>query len=111
MELAARMPADPQVGWREQKSLLRRLAYRYVPRELLDRPKQGFAVPLARWFRGPLRVPLEAALADRASPTWRLFDRAEAERRLAHHLSGRLDASTALWRLLFFHAWAERQAR
>jgi asparagine synthase (glutamine-hydrolysing) len=109
VELAARMPADRQVSWRQQKILLRRLAERYVPRPLLDRPKQGFAVPLARWFRGPLLPSMRAALADRTSPTWRLFDRAETERRLTHHLAGRLDASTALWRLLFFHAWAARQ--
>ncbi len=108
IELAGRMPAHRQVGVREQKRLLRRLAYRYVPRELLDRPKQGFSVPLGRWFRGPLRPLLETALADRASTTWRLFDRAEAQRRFAHHLAGRLDASTALWRLLVFHAWAQR---
>jgi asparagine synthase (glutamine-hydrolysing) len=111
MELAAKMPADAQVGPGEQKRLLRRLADRYVPRELLDRPKQGFAVPLARWFRGPLAAAMQTALADRASATWRFFDRAEAARRFAHHTAGRLDASTALWRLLFFHAWAEREER
>ena len=106
--VAARMSADRQVRRREQKILLRRLAYRYVPRELLDRPKQGFDVPLGRWFRGPLAPMARRAIADDRSPMWDLFERREAARRLDDHLAGRSDSQKVLWRLLFFYLWAER---
>jgi len=108
MELAARAPASLQITGREQKILLRRLAFRHVPRELLDRPKQGFAVPLGRWFRGELAPTFREALADTGSPAWRYLDRAAAARRFEAHLSGKASCETALWRLLFFHAWARR---
>jgi asparagine synthase (glutamine-hydrolysing) len=107
-ELAARMPARRQVGLRDQKLLLRRLAYRHLPRELLERPKQGFAVPLDRWFRGELAPRVEEALADRRAAVWRWLDRERVERRFAHHRAGRVDAGPALWRVLVLHAWTER---
>ncbi len=108
--LAGRMPAARQRQGFRQKLLLRELAYRHVPRALLERPKQGFAVPLRRWFRRELAPAFRAALADEASLTWSFYDRAEAARRFECHLAGRANAETALWRLLFFHAWAERKA-
>jgi len=108
MAVATRMPAERQVGRRNQKILLRRLASRYVPREVLDRPKQGFTPPLRSWLRGPLAPLAEEAVADAASPAWDFLDRGEARRRLWAHRSGRVDASTALWRVLVFYRWAER---
>jgi asparagine synthase (glutamine-hydrolysing) len=110
VELALRMPAARQLNRSRQKLLLRKLAERYVPRALVDRPKQGFAVPLGRWLRGPLAPLLRAALGDRASLAWRFYDRAEAERRFAEHLGGRVNHEKSLWRLLVFHAWAAREA-
>ncbi|MBZ0113790.1 MAG: asparagine synthase C-terminal domain-containing protein, partial [Thermoanaerobaculia bacterium] len=79
--------------------------------ELLNRPKQGFAVPLEHWFRHELRGKMMATLADTSSPIWEYYERNEAKRRFAHHLAGRLDASAALWRILFAHAWAETNLR
>ena len=74
---------------------------------LLDRPKQGFAVPLGRWLRNELAPLVERAITDDASATWRFFDRSEAERRLREHREGAAQHEKALWRLLVFHAWAE----
>ncbi len=110
IELAGRVPVGWQLAGRRQKLLLRELAYRHVPKALLDRPKQGFAVPLRRWFRGELRPWMERALADTTSLTWTYFRRDVAGRRFASHLAGRANAETALWRLLFFYAWAEEGA-
>ena len=107
LRLALRMAPERQLSGRRQKLLLRKLAYRYVPAPLLDRPKQGFAVPLGRWLRNELAPLVERAVADAASATWRFFDRAEAERRLREHREGAAQHEKALWRLLVFHAWAE----
>ncbi len=108
--LAGRMPAARQRKGMRQKLLLRELAYRHVPRALLERPKQGFAVPLRRWFRREMAPAFRAALADEASLTWRLYDRVEAARRFECHVAGRANAETALWRLLFFHQWSQGKA-
>jgi asparagine synthase (glutamine-hydrolysing) len=106
-ELATRMPARRQVTLCDQKLLLRRLAYRHLPRALLERPKQGFAVPLDRWFRHELAPRMTEALADRAAAAWRWLDRAAVERRFSDHRAGRVDGGAALWRVLVLHAWME----
>jgi asparagine synthase (glutamine-hydrolysing) len=108
LEVAAEAPMAAQMSWRRGKTLLRKLACRHLPAALVDRPKQGFAVPLGRWLRGPLAPLVENALDDAASPTWSFFRRDEARRRFDLHRAGRADAEKVLWRLLFFHAWAER---
>ena len=107
LRLAMRMAPERQLNGRRQKRLLRKLAYRYVPQALLDRPKQGFAVPLGRWLCHELAPLVERAVNDAPSLTWRFFDRAEAARRFAEHRQGRAGHEKALWRLLVFHAWAE----
>jgi len=104
--LAERLPAAEQMRGRRQKLLLRRLAYRHVPRRLLERPKQGFSVPLARWFRHELAPLVETLLAERDAPVWSWLDREAVERRFAHHRRGRLDAATALWRVLILDRWS-----
>ena len=104
-DLAGRLSPEAQIGRRTTKRLLRELAYRHVSRELLERPKQGFAVPLARWFRRELAPRLEALVAAESHPAWRFLDREEVGARFAAHRSGRLDASAALWRALVFGEW------
>ncbi len=109
--VAARISPAAQLGRGEQKLLLRQLAYRYVPRAMLERPKQGFSVPLVRWFRNELEPEIRRAIDDESSPMWQFFDRKEARRRLDGHLAGRANAEHVLWRLLFFSAWCERHLR
>ncbi|MFN7962738.1 MAG: asparagine synthase (glutamine-hydrolyzing) [Thermoanaerobaculia bacterium] len=106
-ELAARAPGRLQMRAGEQKVLLRRLAYRYVPQRLIDRPKMGFGVPISRWLRRELAPSLEAVLGDERHPAWRYLDRKVAGRYFEVHRSGRGDCQYPLWRLLFFARWAE----
>jgi asparagine synthase (glutamine-hydrolysing) len=106
--LAAGLAGWQQIDGREQKRLLRQLAYRHVPRALLDRPKMGFGVPLSRWLRGELRPRLEALLANERHPAWAFYDRPTARRYFEVHCAGRGDLQYPLWRLLFFATWAER---
>jgi asparagine synthase (glutamine-hydrolysing) len=106
VELAVRIPPSLQMGFRVQKLLLRRLAYKYVPRELVDRPKRGFGAPLGAWFRNELRPLFQEVLDDTTSPMWEYFDPATARRRFDDHLARRSDSGQTLWRLLFFHRWS-----
>ena len=117
--LEARVPyLDPRViefAWRLPLAIkrrhgigkwpLREMLYRYVPRELVDRPKAGFAVPIDSWLRGPLRDWAESLLSVSALRQSGVFDD-EAVRGLWHrHLSGVEDAQYALWNVLMFQAW------
>ena len=78
----------------------------HLPREVLYRPKMGFAVPLARWFRGPLRQRVRDALLGDGSPRPGIFEpRVPRSSSSTHHESGVRDYSAPLWTLLMFDAF------
>ena len=108
-ELAARIPLHMKVRGGRGKHILRELLYREVPRELFDRPKVGFAIPVGEWIKGPLRPWAEELLdASRmAGEGW--FDPAIVQRRWRDHLSGRRDSTPALWAVLMFQSWLREQ--
>ena len=89
------------------KDLLKQLLYRYVPPELVDRPKAGFAIPLGAWLRGPLRDWAEELLAPAALDASGLFDTAVIRARWQRHLEGKEEATQPLWSILMFLAWRE----
>jgi asparagine synthase (glutamine-hydrolysing) len=105
VEWAARLPARFKVRGGEGKTLLKRLARRLLPREVVDRPKVGFTVPLAPWFRGPLRELLADTLLSRTALARGYFDEAVLSGYLADHLAGRRDRSRELWTLLTLELW------
>jgi asparagine synthase (glutamine-hydrolysing) len=79
-----------------------------LPQDVLYRPKMGFAVPLAKWFRGPLRARVrDALLGDRLADTG-YFNRAYVSELIEHHQSGRRDYSAPLWTLLMFDAFLRK---
>ncbi len=111
VELAARIPLKMKLTGFNGKKILKQLAYRYIPREILDRPKMGFGVPLGAWFKGELATVLREMLADAGSLMWDYYDRSAVNQRIQDHLSHRVDASFGLWRLLFFYYWCESHLR
>lgn len=82
------------------KYLLRQLAYRYVPRAILARPKKGFGVPIDHWLRGPLRLWAEELLNDRALFTEVPLNQRRALELFAIHRSGARNVSALLWAVL-----------
>jgi asparagine synthase (glutamine-hydrolysing) len=79
-----------------------------LPKAVLYRPKMGFAVPLARWFRGPLATRVtESLLGERLAATG-FFNRPYLEHLISAHRSGRRDYSASLWALLMFEASIRR---
>jgi len=105
VDFAASLPAGLKIRDGVRKYLLKQLAYRLVPRQLLDRPKQGFGVPIGHWFRGSLREAFGDILA---SPTARqrgYFDYRFVDRILTEHLNGKRDHALRLWQLLVFEQW------
>jgi asparagine synthase (glutamine-hydrolysing) len=87
------------------KWVLRRVLDRYVPRELIDRPKTGFSIPLGEWLRGPLREWAETLLAPSQLRAQGYLDATKVERTWQQHLSGNYDRSPYLWNVLMFQAW------
>ena len=104
-EVAARIPVSMKVRGGKGKHILRQLLYRNAPRELFERPKAGFAVPLAEWLRGPLRPWAEALIEPDRVRSQGYFDAAAVQQKWQQHLRGDRDESQALWSMLMFQAW------
>ena len=94
----------------EGKILLKRAFSRLVPPKVLDRPKQGFSVPLARWFRGAMGLHLEQKLSSKAGlASSDYLNSGSIARLIADHQSGRLDNSRTLWLIWMFEIFMEAQ--
>jgi asparagine synthase (glutamine-hydrolysing) len=104
-ELAWRLPFDAKVRGSVTKWVLREIVYRHVPRELVDRPKSGFAVPLADWIRGPLRQ-WARELTNPARLTREGFFDAGVVNRLHDRVeAGQAHRAHQLWVVLMFQSW------
>jgi asparagine synthase (glutamine-hydrolysing) len=104
VDFALQIPGSGRVTASEGKRLFRLAIKGIVPDSVLSRPKQGFAVPLDRWFRGPLRHRIDALR--NPSPELREYADACATRRLvSEHAVGRRDHSAMLWRLMVLDCW------
>jgi asparagine synthase (glutamine-hydrolysing) len=105
VEWLASLPSSLKVRGQEGKYLLKKTMEPYLPSELMYRPKQGFAVPLARWFRGPLRQRVtDAVLGPRLAATG-VFNPRYLKELVDGHLAGTRDYSSPLWTLLMFDAF------
>jgi len=109
-ELVARIPLDLKVRGGRGKHILRKLLYSLVPRELVERPKTGFGIPVGEWIKGPLRPWAEDLLDAGAMRAEGWFKPEVVQRRWADHLSGRRDSTPALWSVLMFQSWLRDQA-
>jgi asparagine synthase (glutamine-hydrolysing) len=108
VEWLATLPPSLKVRGQEGKFLLKKAMEPHLPREVLYRPKMGFAVPLARWFRGPLRQRVRDALLGERLAATGYFERRYLEQLVDHHESGRRDYSSSLWTLLMFDAFLRK---
>jgi asparagine synthase (glutamine-hydrolysing) len=104
-QVAARMPARMKLDGGVGKLVVRKLLYGMAPRQLFERPKAGFDVPVGEWIKGPLRPWAEALLDERRIDQEGFFDAGIVGRRWRDHLNGRQDSTAAIWSILMFQAW------
>jgi len=108
VELAWSLPLDMKIRNGQGKWLLRQLLYKYVPQSMMERPKQGFGLPLDEWLRGPLRTWAAALLDERRLRREGYFHPEPILKAWAEHLGGK-NRQFKLWGVLMFQAWLENQ--
>lgn len=109
VELAWQLPLHMKIRDGVGKWVLREVLYRHVPREMIERPKKGFSVPLGQWLRGPLRDWAEALLNKQRLEQEGYFNSVVVRRVWTDHLQGKRDYARKLWGILMFQAWLEKQ--
>lgn len=107
VEFAWSLPAHMKLRDGQGKWLLRRLVDRHVPAAMMERPKQGFGIPLDQWLRGPLRDWAEALLADDRLRAEGYLDPGSVRAAWRRHVAGEADLGMPLWSVLMFQSWLE----
>ncbi len=100
VEFAARLPEKMRVRGSTGKYLLKKCMERYLPHDILYRPKQGFVTPIASWLRGPLNGEARAIASSSVLGQSGWFDPRALSELAEEHISGRSDNSRVLWQLL-----------
>ena len=108
-DFAWSLPMSMKIRGRSGKHLLRRVLARYVPPAQFERPKQGFAVPIADWLRGELREWGESLLSEDRLRADGLLNVAAVRKAWSEHQSGRRNWDTRLWTLLMLQEWLSEQ--
>ncbi len=108
-EFAWRLPLTMKMRNGEGKWLLRQVLYKYVPQEMMNRPKAGFGVPIDVWLRGPLREWAEELLEETRLKREGFFNPLPIREKWEEHLSEKRNWYYYLWDVLMFQAWLEKE--
>lgn len=108
IEFSASLPLEFKIRDGVSKWVLREVLYKYVPRDLIERPKMGFGVPLADWLRGPLRDWAESLLDEKRFQQEGFFNAGFVRSKWLEHLSRKNNWHHQLWNVLMFQAWLEK---
>lgn len=110
VEWMSSLPPDLKLRGREGKYALKKAMEPYLPNDILYRPKMGFSIPLARWFRGPLKTRVREAALSPAMADSGYFDMNFLCKMLDLHQAGTRDYSASLWSLLMFESFLRQNA-
>jgi asparagine synthase (glutamine-hydrolysing) len=109
VELAWSLPMSMKIRDGKSKWILRQVLYQYVPKQLIERPKAGFSIPLGDWLRGPLREWVEGLLDEGRLRREGFFNVQYIRAKWLAHLEGKRNNQSLLWNVLMFQTWLEEQ--
>ena len=109
VEATFRVPTNMHLFGGKSKSILRDILYKYVPQDLIERPKMGFGIPLDSWLRGPLKDWAESQLNEKRLDYEGYFVTQKVRKIWMEHLNGSKNWSSQIWNILMFQSWLENQ--
>tara|TARA_B110000444_G_scaffold258839_1_gene300842 strand:+ start:137 stop:2050 length:1914 start_codon:yes stop_codon:yes gene_type:complete len=107
IEFAWKLPFNQKIKNGKTKYILRDLLEDYLPRELIDRPKMGFSVPISSWLRGPLKKYANEKINDAINSKEKYFDSQKVLKKWNEHLSGKKNWHYFIWNIIVFQSWLE----
>jgi asparagine synthase (glutamine-hydrolysing) len=107
VEYATQLPLNMKLRGLQSKFLLKRALRGILPAAILKRPKKGFGIPIAHWFRGPLKEQMLSVLSPERIAREGFFDPSVVRQLIDDHLDGRRDNRKQLWTLFAFELWHE----
>ena len=107
MEFANSLPTSLKIKWGQTKYLLKKVAARYLPEELVYRKKMGFGIPLKEWIKKDLRDLIDDYLSEHRVRRANIFSYKEVNKVLREHYSGQKNNSSPIWTLFVFQYWYE----
>jgi asparagine synthase (glutamine-hydrolysing) len=108
IEWAAALPTDYKYRNGEKKFILKQIVHKYLPKEIMERPKMGFAIPVERWLQAELKDFVQTYLSKENLDKHGLFNTAEVQNIVAGFYSGHTERSNKIWYLLMFQMWYEK---
>ena len=109
VSFAMQIPMNLKLRDNVGKWILRQVLYKYLPKELVDRPKMGFGIPLGKWLRGPLNEWAEDLLSKKSITKNDYFNFEPIHESWIRHKSGKSNLSASLWGILMFQEWLSKQ--
>ena len=109
IDFSMKLPFEYKIRNGQGKWILRELLHKYLPKNLIDRPKMGFGVPLSEWLRGPLKEWLYDLLNEDQIKREGIFDHKPIKEKLNEHFAGKGNWENELWNITMFQAWLSYQ--
>ena len=105
IELAFMLPEKFKINKGNSKIILNKILEKYVPRDLIERPKQGFGIPISLWMRTDLKKWVQEILSEEINSLHGFFNQKTVNRYLDEHLEGKFNHEHKLWSLIQFNSW------